>query len=227
MPEKKIGHGNSLKMFLISTLPSILHLPKTNSKSNKNNREIITIKNEESGFPKGWFYIKSQLNGHVMEAHTLSVNTGVRIVATFQRFGLDADSQLWTYDNGFIINRDSGKVFDIEKGRIRTFHRTRLCQNDHKPLESAITQRWICQSGGYISPLYNDRYVLHISGHFGMENLDGADIILHRKSHYKDEIGKFGNFIRCNKSKRDNYYDYGDQRKAHSKQKWIFEPERT
>ncbi|CAG8435546.1 5759_t:CDS:2 [Diversispora eburnea] len=149
-----------------------------------------------------------------MEAHTLSMNSGARIVTTIQRFGLDADSQLWEYDNGFIINRASGKVFDIEKGRIRIFHRTRLCQNDRKPLESAITQRWIYKPGGYISPLYNDHYVLHISGHFGIENLDGADIILHRKCHYKDEIkdefGKFEKFIR-----------------SYSKQKWIFEPERT
>ena len=49
---------------------------------------------KDSGFPEGWFYIKSQLNNHVLEPHCLSVNSGARIVASKQRFGFDADSQV-------------------------------------------------------------------------------------------------------------------------------------
>ena len=49
---------------------------------------------KDSSFPEGWFYIKSQANNHVLEPHCLSVNSGARIVASKQRFGFDADSQV-------------------------------------------------------------------------------------------------------------------------------------
>lgn len=49
---------------------------------------------KETGFPEGWFYIKSQTNNHVFEPHCLSVNSGARIVTSKQRFGFDADSQV-------------------------------------------------------------------------------------------------------------------------------------
>ncbi|CAG8736048.1 2455_t:CDS:2 [Dentiscutata erythropus] len=131
----------------------------------------------EFGFPQNeWFYIKSQINGHVLEPQSLSVNSGVRIIISKQRFGFDADSQLWKCDNGFIINRASGKVLDIQ---------------------GAQNQRWAYLPEGFICPLNNNEYVLHVSGHFGIEKLEGADVLLH---HVKDH-------------------------ESH-KQKWTFEKER-
>ncbi|CAG8540257.1 1564_t:CDS:2, partial [Cetraspora pellucida] len=134
----------------------------------------------EFGFPQNeWFYIKSQVNGDVLEPQNLSVNSGVKVIVSKQRFGFDADSQLWKCDNGFLINRASGKVLDIQGGRIRTFHQTYICQFDQKPLSEAQNQRWIYLSDGYICPLENENYALHVSsGRFWFEKLDGAHVLL-------------------------------------------------
>ncbi|CAB4376775.1 hypothetical protein RhiirA5_271340 [Rhizophagus irregularis] len=151
-----------------------------------------------NGFPEGWFYIKSQTNNHVLEPHCLSVNSGARIVTSKQRFGFDADSQLWKYDNGYIVNKASGKVLDIEKGYIRTFHRTHLCQWDRKPLTEASNQQWTFLPGGFISPTAHKGYVIHLHGHFYRSKHDICQILLHQ---IKDEDGR--------------------------KQTWYFEPEQS
>ncbi|CAG8663242.1 2294_t:CDS:2, partial [Dentiscutata heterogama] len=169
-----------------SKIFSIFKSSSRKGKSNHSNKvgENITMSGE-FGFPQNeWFYIKSQINGHVLEPQSLSVNSGVRIIVSKQRFGFDADSQLWKCDNGFIINRASGKVLDIQGGHIRTFHRTHICQFDQKPLSEAQNQRWAYLPEGYICPLNDNEYVLHVSGHFGIEKLEGADVLLrHIKDH--------------------------------------------
>lgn len=99
------------------------------------------------------------------------------------------------------------------------FNRAHLIQNDRKPLDSVSTQRWTLQPGGYISPPHKDNYVLHISGHWGIEHIEGANVVLHRKTKIengiKDELKRS---ILC-KSKR------GDDHAERSKQRWMFEPE--
>ncbi|RIA92477.1 Carbohydrate-Binding Module Family 13 protein [Glomus cerebriforme] len=122
--------------------------------------------NKETEFPEGWFYIKSKTNNYVLEPHCLSVNSGTRIVASKQRFGFDADSQLWRYDDGYIVNKASGKVLDIQGGHIRTFHRTYLCQLDRKPSSETSNQQWTLLPGGFISSKTHKNHVLHLHGHF-------------------------------------------------------------
>ncbi|KAF0543522.1 carbohydrate-binding module family 13 protein [Gigaspora margarita] len=182
-------NGRFSKFFLS---PSIFCISKSSSrkrKSNNRNKVENIPMSSEFGFPQNeWFYIKSQINGHVLEPQSLSVNSGVRIIVSKQRFGYDADSQLWKCDNGFLINRASGKVIDIQGGHIRTFHRTHICQFDQKPLSEAQNQRWIYLPEGYISPLNDNEHVIHVSGHFGIEKLEGAHVLIrHIKDHDSDK----------------------------------------
>ncbi|CAI2178516.1 16163_t:CDS:2 [Funneliformis geosporum] len=192
MPKKR----RELKYIIKTTLPTLLHI------NNHSKRKVGNIGENmlaiESGFPEGWFYIKSKTNDHVLEPHCLSVNAGARIVANKQRFGFDADSQLWNYDNGYIVNKASGKVLDIQGGYIRTFHRTYLCQWDRKPSTEASNQNWTFLPGGFISPAFHEGFVLHLRGHFGRSNIEGTQILIHQA---KDD--------------------------DHHKQTWYFEPEQN
>ncbi|CAG8762062.1 10017_t:CDS:1, partial [Funneliformis caledonium] len=105
---------------------------------------------------------------------------------------------LWKYDNGYIVNKASGKVFDIQGGYIRTFHRTYLCQWDRKPLAEASNQHWTFLPGGSITPTFHEGFVLHLRGRFCRSNHESAQVLIHQ-------------------IKDDN----------HHKQTWFFEPEQS
>src|SRR6266496_1786343 len=92
MPKKY----RALKFLIITSLPAHLNIniPCLKRKIGNVGEEKTNTMTKESGFPKGWFYIKSRANDHVLEPHCLSVNAGARIVASKQRFGFDADSQV-------------------------------------------------------------------------------------------------------------------------------------
>ncbi|CAG8606077.1 10138_t:CDS:2 [Paraglomus brasilianum] len=115
----------------------------------------------EDSFPSGWFYIKSQLNNRVLEPASMSVNNDATIVIKEQRFGLDADSQLWSFDNGFLVNKASGKVLEIKGGHIRRLHWTYICQWDRRSSPAPPTQLWYtCNS--FINTKTADSYVIEI-----------------------------------------------------------------
>ncbi|CAG8501603.1 10659_t:CDS:2 [Paraglomus occultum] len=115
----------------------------------------------EDGFPSGWFYIKSQLNNHILEPTLMSVNNDATIVIKEQRFGLDADSQLWSFDDGFLVNKASGKVLELKGGYIRRLHWTYLCQWDRRSSPAPPAQLWHT-SNNFISTKVADNFVIEI-----------------------------------------------------------------
>ncbi|CAG8470590.1 17469_t:CDS:2 [Acaulospora morrowiae] len=229
----KHNYHKSLEDFFTS----ILRPSKNGNKNDSERKENVSnSKIDDSVFPKGWFYIKSPINGGVLEPQSLSLNSGVKIVLSTQRFGFDADTQLWRYENGFIINKESGKVLDIKGDRIRKVHGTHLCQNDRKSLQNAGYQRWIGHVDGYISLLSDDRYVLHVGGHFGHEKNEGAYVLVHHKEHnnfIKDELTKIKGDVKngSRKHKKNGSKDDGKNGcltmfgSENSKQRWQFESE--
>ncbi|KAG9301318.1 hypothetical protein G9A89_004070 [Geosiphon pyriformis] len=134
---------------------------------------------ETSSFPKGWFYIKSQSCDNVLEPQSLSLNPGVRIVIAKQRVGFDSDIQLWSFEDGFLINKASRLVLDIENGYVRTLRRTHACQTEKKtsPIDSK-TQTWVALPDGFIGSVEHSGRVLDIRGDSQKE---GAQIIIHQK----------------------------------------------
>lgn len=55
-------------------------------------------------FPQGYFFIKSRASDQVLDIP--SRDAGQNLVITRQR-NSDNDSQLWSFDNGFLINKNS------------------------------------------------------------------------------------------------------------------------
>ncbi|CAG8569995.1 9980_t:CDS:2 [Ambispora gerdemannii] len=138
-------------------------------------REYVYTRLKSYIINKGWFYIKSVSCPDVIEPHSLSVNTGVRLVVHKQRFGIDADSQLWHWDEGFLINKASKLALDYEEGYIRTFHRVHACQNARKLINDASTQLWVLLKGGFIAN--QKKSVLDIR----RASMKGPSIIIHRR----------------------------------------------
>lgn len=68
-------------------------------------------------FPEGWFFIKNNSNGYVLMVDNESQESGSPIVLATLRTK-DYASQLWRHDpSGYLVNKKSGQVMDIAKGK--------------------------------------------------------------------------------------------------------------
>ncbi|KAI9489883.1 ricin B lectin domain-containing protein [Zychaea mexicana] len=146
-----------------------------------------------SDFPEGYFYIRSRQNGKVIDAHSFAQVDGgytkndTKILIWTPKHTDDRDNQLWYYQDGFIVNKNSNKVLDVRGGALHD--NTPVIQYDRKLVVDAQNQRWGYKSrDGVIYLLADPRMVLDIRGDSAD---DGAKVILyHRKSASEDNLNQ-------------------------------------
>ncbi|KAL1921215.1 uncharacterized protein VTP21DRAFT_10931 [Calcarisporiella thermophila] len=130
-----------------------------------------------SGFPSGYFYIKSRKYGNcVLDVCENSKKPGARVILWKQKLGDEAHNQLWKHDNGFLINKNSGLVLDIAGGKLKPV--AGLCQYTRKTVKDAHNQRFMFDRG-FLLPLHDkSNLVVDIRGD---TDKDGTEIILYEK----------------------------------------------
>ncbi|KAF9156576.1 hypothetical protein DFQ26_009301, partial [Actinomortierella ambigua] len=141
-----------------------------------------SISTRPDNFPTGWFYIKSAVTGLVIDIEhglfTDPMKAGARAEMNHQKIDNGdgrhslLELQLWRYERGFLINRRTGLVLDIQGGSLKL--NARVCQWQRKAGKEAENQHWFYENG-YIANVYNSRLVLDIDGD---GSRDGAKIAI-------------------------------------------------
>ncbi|KAG0013890.1 hypothetical protein BGZ80_010786, partial [Entomortierella chlamydospora] len=136
--------------------------------------ESISIRPDN--FPSGWFYIKSAASGLVVDIEhgyfTDPMKAGARAEMNHQKIDNGdgrhtlLELQLWRYEAGFLINRRTGFVLDIQ-GEL-------FNGNASLARQDARNQHWFYENG-FIANVYNSRLVLDIDGD---GTKDGAKIAI-------------------------------------------------
>ncbi|KAG0043718.1 hypothetical protein BGZ83_011087, partial [Gryganskiella cystojenkinii] len=142
--------------------------------------ESISIRPDN--FPTSWFYIKSQASGLVVDIEhgyfTDPMKAGARAEMNHQKIDNGdgrhslLELQLWRYESGFLINRRTGLVLDIQGGTLKL--NARVVQWQRKAGKDAHNQHWFYENG-FIANVYNSRLVLDIDGD---GSKDGAKIAI-------------------------------------------------
>ncbi|KAG9320569.1 hypothetical protein KVV02_002822, partial [Mortierella alpina] len=140
--------------------------------------ESISIRPDN--FPTSWFYIKSAASGLVVDIEhgyfTDPMKAGARAEMNHQKIDNGdgrhslLELQLWRYEAGFLINRRTGFVLDIQGGTLKLA--ARVVQWQRKTGKDARNQHWFYENG-FIANVYNSRLVLDIDGD---GSKDGAKI---------------------------------------------------
>ncbi|KAI8098521.1 ricin B lectin domain-containing protein [Halteromyces radiatus] len=116
-------------------------------------------------FPSGWFYIQSKAkHGMVLDVSWDSLKQAAKIVVWPKKNGKGSDNQLWTYDHGYIINKNSGLVLDVQGGILESDKP--IIQYKRKMTEDAHNQRWFYREDGFIYPQIEPNLVLDIRGNW-------------------------------------------------------------
>ncbi|KAI8330546.1 hypothetical protein BD560DRAFT_416249 [Blakeslea trispora] len=144
----------------------------------------------QDGFPNGYFYIISKMNGLAIDIDTTEPpKAGTKLVtATKKESKPERDTQLWIHQNGFLTNKFSGLVMDI--GRSKKFidiftGSLHLYVDVMKEEESANDQRFgYDHENGYIYTLFETNQVLDIRK---KEVEEGATIMLYEKNEVIEE----------------------------------------
>ncbi|KAF9373316.1 hypothetical protein CPB97_000656, partial [Podila verticillata] len=142
--------------------------------------ESISIRPDN--FPTSWFYIKSAASGLVVDIEhgyfTDPMKAGARAEMNHQKIDNGdgrhslLELQLWRYEAGFLINRRTGFVLDIQGGTLKLA--ARVVQWQRKSGKEAQNQHWFYENG-FIANVYNSRLVLDIDGD---GSKDGAKIAI-------------------------------------------------
>ncbi|ORZ20456.1 ricin B lectin domain-containing protein [Absidia repens] len=128
-----------------------------------------------SGFPEGtYFYIKTITGENVMDVHEGKTESGAHIIIWQQKTGEDRDNQLWSFENGFLINKKSSLVLDIDGGDLKA--EKKLQQFDRKATRTH-NQRWGFRDN-FIYSRADPRIVLDIKG--GDED-EGTRVITYKR----------------------------------------------
>lgn len=98
----------------------------------------------------GWFYIKSQSSGFVIDveqgllsdpmAPNVLVNMNAQVMTDAEEQREKLESQLWSYKEGQLVNRRSGLVLDCKQGVVR--YGARLMQGI--PKEGKVRYHYSC-----------------------------------------------------------------------------------
>ncbi|RUP49302.1 ricin B lectin domain-containing protein, partial [Jimgerdemannia flammicorona] len=128
---------------------------------------ITPIDSEE--FPHGYFYIKSKKNGMVLDVEEASVRPNARVIVWPQKFR-DNSNQLWSYDEGFLVNKNSGLGM-LQSDR-------QIVQSKRKFTAEAQNQLWHYCEEGFFYPLEHSNLVLDIRGD---SDKPGATILLYQR----------------------------------------------
>ncbi|RUP43919.1 ricin B lectin domain-containing protein [Jimgerdemannia flammicorona] len=122
-------------------------------------------------FPQGFFYIKSRKNGMVLDVEGDSKNPNARVIVWPQKFRAN-DNQLWSYDDGYLTNKNSGldtRISDricipTDQMTAKFLFDTQIIQSDRKLPQEVQYQRWYFCEEGFFYPLQNSHLVLDIKG---------------------------------------------------------------
>ncbi|KAI8332130.1 ricin B lectin domain-containing protein [Chlamydoabsidia padenii] len=116
-------------------------------------------------FPTGWFYIESQCEHNmVLDVALDSLKQAAKVIVWPRKRGNESNNQLWMYDKGYIINKNSGLVLDIQGGIIESDKQ--IIQYKRKLTENAQNQRWYYREDGLIYPQVDPNLVLDIRGNW-------------------------------------------------------------
>ncbi|WP_406502815.1 RICIN domain-containing protein [Streptomyces sp. NBC_00212] len=94
-------------------------------------------------FPEGYFFIRNVDSGQVLDVKDGSAEPGASVVL-WPRKSSGFDNQLWTYDSGFLVNKASGLVLEVqgyESGGSITLG-TSLVQNTRREPPASLNQLW-------------------------------------------------------------------------------------
>ncbi|KAI9276286.1 hypothetical protein BY458DRAFT_472874 [Sporodiniella umbellata] len=142
----------------------------------------MTVNNS---FPLGYFYIVSRLNDLVLdirESEHAAIGSKI-VMNTRKPLSPERDSQLWIHQDGFLTNKQSGLVLDINRadGVVAFFTReSKLYLDKMKDQESANDQRFGFEiDTGYIFVLSDPHIVIDIR-HEDI-NEDARVMVYHKK----------------------------------------------
>ncbi|RUP48246.1 LOW QUALITY PROTEIN: hypothetical protein BC936DRAFT_144793 [Jimgerdemannia flammicorona] len=112
--------------------------------------DIRTVAVTTAEFPEGWFYIR--LSGeYVLGVENASIEHGAK--TSLHRLNKQQwESQLWSYHEGYLVNKRSSLYLTIEKGV--------LIQSHAKSDKDSATQQWALNAEGHIYSLSNKSYYL-------------------------------------------------------------------
>ncbi|MFC4376304.1 RICIN domain-containing protein [Nocardia halotolerans] len=95
-------------------------------------------------FPEGSFFIRNVASDLMLDVKGASTQPGAGIVLEDRNTSGTANSQLWKYDNGFIVNVNSGLVLEVPGfeggGNIRPG--SALAQADKREQPDSLNQLW-------------------------------------------------------------------------------------
>ncbi|CAO3565913.1 unnamed protein product [Mortierella alpina] len=131
--------------------------------------ESISIR--PGNFPTSWFYIKSAASNLVVDIEhgyfTDPMKAGARAEMNHQKIDNGdgrhslLELQLWRYEAGFLINRRTGFVLDIQGSVLKAT--ARVVQWQRKSGKDARNQHWFYENG-FIANVNNSRLVMDIDG---------------------------------------------------------------
>lgn len=95
-------------------------------------------------FPEGSFFIRNVASDLVLDVKGAGTQSGAGIVLERRKAGGTTDSQLWKYDNGFIVNLNSGLVLEVPgfEGGGSIQPGTSLAQADKREQPDSLNQLW-------------------------------------------------------------------------------------
>ncbi|KAI8073545.1 ricin B lectin domain-containing protein [Thamnidium elegans] len=142
-----------------------------------------------SRFPSGWFFIQSKCpHKMVLEVYQDSLKATAKVVVWPMKTK-DVDNQLWMYDHGYIINKNSGMVLDVHGGILESDKP--IIQYKRKMLEDAQNQRWYYREDGVIYPQVDPNLVLDIRGNW---NKKGTVVLLYERK-YEDNLNQLWDLV--------------------------------
>ncbi|KAL1925769.1 uncharacterized protein VTP21DRAFT_652 [Calcarisporiella thermophila] len=131
-------------------------------------------------FPQGcYFFIQSQkYPQRVLDVEGDSLSPGTRL-CFYHRKDYQNDNQLWTFQNGCLVNKLSGQAIDVEGGYAQ--QEVHLCQNGPK-------MQWTIDPEGFIFSLATGPdLVMDIKGD---HDRDGAHAILYGRKAWGDNANQ-------------------------------------
>ncbi|ORY98607.1 ricin B lectin domain-containing protein [Syncephalastrum racemosum] len=142
-----------------------------------------------SNFPSGWFFIQSRCSHKmVLDVAMDSLKSAAKIVV-FPKKDQDNDNQLWMYDHGYLINKNSGLVLDVQGGILESDKQ--VIQYKRKMIEDAHNQRWYYREDGFIYPQVDPNLVLDIRGNW---TKPGTVVLLYERK-YEDNLNQLWDFV--------------------------------
>ncbi|KAI9494791.1 hypothetical protein BDB00DRAFT_871066 [Zychaea mexicana] len=121
--------------------------------------KVVQYKEHSGAFPTGYFIIKSQLHGYVLDVDG-EAKENAAVVLTPLR-STDFASQMWSYNNGYLINL-KGQVLVLDAAADKLVAGGQPLLSVRSPISEAADQRWEHSSEGLVYLLSKRSWVLSI-----------------------------------------------------------------